>query len=149
MVAAQNRDVGRFSVEVQLANNADLNLAERGFLAPEAVRRMTLRGVVDTGATRLVLPQRAVDQLGLAASGEISVRYADGRLARRPLVGNVHLAYLDRHSVFNAIVEPDCESALIGAIVMEDLDLIADCTHQTLAPRDPKQIISESESAPS
>jgi len=29
--------------------------------------------------------------------------------------------------------------------VLEDLDLVVDCTRQTLAPRDPKQIISEVE----
>ena len=61
------------------------------------------------------------------------------------MVGGIQLNYLDRSSVFNAIVEPDRESALIGAIVMEDLDLIVDCTRQTLAPRDPKQIVSEIE----
>jgi hypothetical protein len=49
--------------------------------------------------------------------------------------------------VFNAVVEPDRDSALIGAIVLEDLDFTIDCTRQTLAPRDPKQIISEIEAA--
>ena len=53
--------------------------------------------------------------------------------------------YAGRESIFNAIVEPDRESALIGAIVMEDLDLLIDCTAQRLVPRDPKQIISEVE----
>jgi hypothetical protein len=47
--------------------------------------------------------------------------------------------------VFSAIVEPDRDSALIGAIVMEDLDLLVDCVAQRLAPRDPDQIISEVE----
>lgn len=50
-----------------------------------------------------------------------------------------------RSSVFNAIVEPGRNSALIGAIVLEDLDLLVDCTSQTLRPRDPNQIISEIE----
>jgi hypothetical protein len=45
----------------------------------------------------------------------------------------------------NAIVEPARESALIGAIVLEDLDLLVDCANQRLVPRDPNQIISEIE----
>ena len=57
----------------------------------------------------------------------------------------VHLCYAERDSVFNAIVEPARDSALIGAIVLEDLDLMVDCTGQRLVPRDPKQIISEAE----
>lgn len=44
--------------------------------------------------------------------------------------------------MFNAIVEPQRDSALIGAIVLEDLDLIVDCTTQQLVPRDPERIVS-------
>ena len=40
-----------------------------------------------------------------------------------------------RESVFNAIVEPDRESVLIGAIVLEDLDFLVDCVGQRLVPR--------------
>ncbi|RJP34504.1 MAG: hypothetical protein C4547_10795 [Phycisphaerales bacterium] len=137
--------MGRFSVEIELANNKDLDLASEGFLPPSDVRRVCVRGVVDTGATRLVLPEPVAAQLGLADVGDTAVRYADGRTAQRRMVGGIHLTYLGRSSVFNAIVEPGRESALIGAIVMEDLDLVADCTHQTLAPRDPRHIISEIE----
>jgi len=57
----------------------------------------------------------------------------------------IHLSYAGRDSVFNAVVEPARESALIGAIVLEDLDLIIDCSGQRLVPRDPKQIVSEVE----
>jgi hypothetical protein len=34
---------------------------------------------------------------------------------------------------------------LIGAIVLEALDLLVDCRTQTLRPRDPKEIIAEIE----
>jgi hypothetical protein len=57
----------------------------------------------------------------------------------------VHLSFDGRESIFNAVVEPGRESALIGAIVLEDLDLLVNCTAQRLVPRDPKQIISEAE----
>ena len=69
----------------------------------------------------------------------------DGRRGDRPLATGVHLTYGGRHSVFNAIVEPDRESALLGAIVLEDLDFIADRTTRTPVPRDPQRIISEIE----
>jgi predicted aspartyl protease len=137
--------MGRFSVEVELTNNSDLTAADLGVIPPESVRRVKIRGVVDSGATRLVLPAIVADQLGLKASGTTNVRYADGRRADRAIVRNVQLSYAGRDGVFNAIIEPDRESALIGAIVMEDLDLLIDCTTQRLVPRDPKQIISEVE----
>jgi hypothetical protein len=38
--------------------------------------------------------------------------------------------------IFTAIVEPKRATALIGAIVLEDLDPLVDCTNQRLVPRD-------------
>jgi hypothetical protein len=145
MVNAKDDTMGRFSVDVELASNRDIILAEAGRIRPDEVRRLTLRSVVDSGAARLVIPEFAAQQLGLPTTGQAGVRYADGRTAQRPMVGGVSLTWGGRSSVFNAIVEPDRDSALLGAIVLEDLDLIVDCIRQTLAPRDPKQIISEVE----
>lgn len=138
-------EVGRFSVEILVQNSIDRNLAQAGAIPAENVRQTTLQGVVDTGATRLVLPENIADQLGLEPAGETKVRYADQRTAVRKRVGEVRLRLLDRESVFSAVVEPNRTTALIGAIVLEELDLMVDCTTQTLHPRDPDRIISEIE----
>jgi predicted aspartyl protease len=145
MVANQEQAMGRFSVEVELANNDDLARANAGDIPQDQVRRVRIRGVVDSGAIRLVIPPDVAQQLGLAISGKAKVRYADGRSADREIAQGIHLAYGGRESVFNAIVEPGRESALIGAIVLEDLDFLIDCGGQRLVPRDPKQIVSEIE----
>ena len=144
-VKRKDDTMGRFSVDIELANNNDLALSRAGHLAPEAVRRVQIRGVVDTGATRLVLPAIVAKQLGLPYAGKINARYADGRKAVRDLVDDVHLELLGRSSVFKAAIEPKRESALIGAIVLEDLDFLVDCIGQRLVPRDPHQIVSEIE----
>jgi predicted aspartyl protease len=145
MVAAMEPIMGRFSAEVELANNKDLILAEAKLIPADKVRRVRVRGVVDNGAMRLVIPARIAEQLGLEMSGSFMVRYADGRTAERPTATNVHLTYGGRQSIFNAIVESDRESVLIGAIVLEDLDFLVDCINQRLVPRDPDRIISEVE----
>lgn len=145
MIRHRDDGMGRFSVEVELFNDEDLVRAKAGLIRPDQVRREMVRGVVDSGATRLVIPQDLADRLGLESSGSMQVRYADGHTAQRALAQRIHLRYGDRESVFNAIVEPDRESALIGAIVLEDLDLLIDCAAQRLVPRDPKQIVSEAE----
>ena len=36
-------------------------------------------------------------------------------------------------------------TALLGAIVLEDLDFVADCANQRLVPRDPNRITAEVE----
>ena len=141
------RDVGRFSVEFVVANNRDVVTAKPGDRIPDSVKHLTLSGVVDSGAARLVLPQRVVDQLQLQVEGETVVRYADRRRERRPLVGNVWLQRLGRHGVFSAVVEPDRDDALIGAMVLEELDLVVDGGTQSLYPREPDSILTEIESS--
>lgn len=137
--------MGRFAIDIELANNRDLLKAEDGELPDEKVRRVRIRGVVDTGASRLVIPKTVVEQLGLKITGKVGVRYADGRRAVRSVVDNVHVSLLGRSSVFKATVEPKRDSVLIGAIVLEDLDFLVDPQHERLLPRDPKMIISEAE----
>jgi predicted aspartyl protease len=145
MVIAKGNKVGRFSVEVELANYDDLARARAGDIPQAQVRRLSAQGVVDSGATRLVLPESIAEQLGLRRSGPVNVRYADGRTAAREMAHAIQLTYFGRSSVFNAVIEPGRDSILIGAIVLEDLDLVVDCANQTLTPRDPDRIVSEIE----
>ena len=137
--------VGRFSIEFQVANRGDVIKARDGLLAEDQVRRSTIRGVVDSGAGRLVLPRVVVQQLGMPLAGKVKVRYADGRTRTRDTAEDVQVEIQGRRGSFTAIVEPDRTEALIGAIVLEDLDYLVDCLHQTLVPRDPRFVISEIE----
>jgi len=137
--------VGRFSVEVKLANSIDTAIAEKGLISPDQVRKATAKGIVDTGATRLVIPEKIAQQLGVREVGEVQVRYADSRTATKKLVDDVLVEILGRQATFRATVEPDRDSVLIGAIVLEDLDFIVDPISETLKPRDPRFIISEIE----
>ena len=139
--------VGRFSVEFEVANNRDVNAAELGHLPPEQVRRTRISGVVDSGATRLILPAAIAKQLGFPKAGRTKTRYADGRVGQRDVVDEVRVTLQGRSRVFDAIVEPNRQTALIGAIVLETLDFVVDCIVQKLVPRDPKQIVSEVELA--
>ena len=145
MIDNGTNGMGRFAVEITVINNQDRNAAAIGALSPEDVRHTTLQGVVDSGAARLVLPESVADQLGLEAAGEAKVRYADQRTATRRMAGEVRLRLMGREGVFTAVLEPDRTTALVGAIVLEELDLLVDCTAQKLHPRDPDQIVSEIE----
>jgi predicted aspartyl protease len=145
MPAQGTNGVGRFSVEFEAASNEDQALARRGLLAPDQVRRETLQGVVDSGATRLVLPQAVVKRLGLRPGDPILVRHADGRRAQRAGAKGVYLKLLGRDGTYTAVVEPRRKTALVGAIVLEDLDLVVDCTAGRLVPRDPRSLTSEIE----
>ena len=137
--------LGRFSVEFEVANYGDVTLMERGLLPADQVRREMIRGVVDSGAAMLVLPQAVVKRLGLPLGGKVKVRYADGRRAQRREAKGVFLKLLGRDSTFNAVCEPKRETALLGAIVLEALDLLVDCRNNRVVPRDPSGPIYEIE----
>ncbi|HEV2950328.1 MAG TPA: aspartyl protease family protein [Gemmataceae bacterium] len=139
------KKMGRFAVEFEVANNDDMAAARRGSMVSGQVRRVTIRGVVDSGATRLVLPGRVIDKLGLIPTGKVRVRYANNARAVRDAVKGVFVKLLGRDGVFTAVVEPKRRSAFIGAIVLEDLDFVVDCTTQKLVPRDPRFVVSELE----
>jgi predicted aspartyl protease len=137
--------MGRFSVEFEVANFGDILQHRQGKLAPEKIRRLSLQGVVDPGATTLVLPDAVAHQLGLTAIGKVRVRYADKRSALRDEVDSVYTIIQGRSSHFKAILEKKRSTALIGAIVLETLDFLVDCGKQRLVPRDPKYVVSEIE----
>ena len=137
--------MGRVTVEIELTNHQDSVLAGHGNLAADKVRHVRVSGLVDTGASYLVLPKSVAVQLGVPAAGKAIVRYADRRKATRNVVGDVQVDLLGRQGTFKAIVEPKRDDVLIGAIVLEDLDLLVDCRTQKLRPRDPDGIVAEIE----
>ncbi|MCH5372784.1 MAG: hypothetical protein JJ992_02320 [Planctomycetes bacterium] len=138
-------EMGRFSVELVIADNREIIFAERSGRASTTVKHVAVSGVVDSGAARLVLPESVVSGLQLQENGETTVRYADQRREKRRMVANVWLELLGRHGVFSAVVEPNRSDALIGAIVLEELDLLVDFGTQSLYPREPDSILTEIE----
>ena len=137
--------VGRIAIDFEVANFGDIELARRGLLRTEQIRRKTMPGWVDPGATMLVLPKAVANELGLPLTEPIRVRYADGRRAQRRGAQGAYVELLGRGDTFTAVVEPKRDSALIGAIVLEALDLLVDCKHGRLIPRDPSGPIYEIE----
>ena len=137
--------MGRISVKIKLTNGEDIIRAEVGLIRPAEIRRSTVRGVVDTGTMRPVIPATLAERLGLPEMGEMRFRCADGRRDTRKVVENIRLELLNREFNFHAIVEPNRDTALIGAIVLEALDFVVDCRANELIPRDPNGIVSEIE----
>ena len=96
-----------------------------------------MQGIVDTGAMMLVLPGNIVERLGLRIQETVVVTYADNRKEERPVAGPVTVRIGDRSTRTDCVVGPPSGEVLIGQIILEALDLIADCTNCTLTPRMP------------
>ena len=129
--------MGEIRASVTLENRDDRGAVRLGLRAEADVRRTTVEGVVDTGAVSLVIPEGIVTELGLEHWGMRTVVYADERREERP-VTDVTIEIGDLATQTEAIVGPAGSEVLIGQLVLEALDLIADCRNRTLAPRHPE-----------
>jgi hypothetical protein len=66
----ESNPLGRVLTEATIENLKDLWDAERGLVAKEQIRRVTVPdALVDTGATLLSLPTGVIRQLGLGQTG--------------------------------------------------------------------------------
>ena len=117
--------MGEITVNVTLENPNDRAVFERGYGEESAIRRSSLDAIVDTGAVMLVLPQNVVERLGL------EIRQQAGRRLAGPLTIRIGNRFMST----DCVVGPPLSEPLIGQIVLEALDLIADCTNRTLTPR--------------
>jgi clan AA aspartic protease len=127
--------MGEIAVNITLENAGDRVVFERGYAEESAIRRSTIDAIVDTGAVMLVLPQNVVERLGLETRRTVIVSYADERKEERPVAGPLTIRIGDRFMNTDCIVGPPLSEALIGQIVLEELDLLADCTNRVLMPR--------------
>ncbi len=129
--------MGEINTTVTIENTADRAVCEAGFLEETKVRRTTTDLIVDTGAVSLVLPQNVVERLGLKIRRTVIVTYADERTEERPVAGPVTIHVADRFMTTDCVVGRPLSEGLLGQVLLESLDLLADCANQTLVPRTP------------
>ena len=127
--------MGEIVASMELENTVDRDYASDGMRDESTVRRTTVDGVVDTGAVMLVLPENVVSRLGLRTRRRVVVSYADERKETRPVAGPVTVQIGNRFMNADCVIGPPLSEPLIGQIVLEALDLVADCANRTLAPR--------------
>ena len=129
--------MGEIRASVTLENRDDRGAVHLGLRVEADVRRTSVEGIVDTGAVNLVIPEEIATELGLRHWGTRTVVYTDERREQRP-VTDVTIEIGNLTTRTEAIVGPAGSQVLIGQVVLETLDLIADCKNQTLAPRHPE-----------
>ena len=124
--------MGKVTTTIKVTNQIDLTLAERGFIPTEQIRSVTLNDVlVDTGATRLCLPENIILELGLPLQGEADVKIATG-VEKVRVFKMLNLSVEEREGVFNCIELPENCEPLLGLIPLEDLGLEPDLNNQKL-----------------
>ena len=96
----------------------------------QTLRPMKINALVDTGAITLYIPEHIVLQLKLEALEQREVTTADGKKRLVPYVGPVQIRFENRNCFTGALVLGD--SVLLGAVPLEDMDLVINPRLQTI-----------------
>lgn len=103
--------MGIFLADIKLFNAKDNSL-----------KPVDIRCLADTGATYLCIPETIAIQLKLDELQKREVKLAKGHIVEVPYVGPIKVEFEDRICFVGAMVMGD--TVLLGAIPMEDMDLI-------------------------
>ncbi len=103
--------MGLIHTDIELSN------ARRDDLLP-----IRVNALVDSGALHLCIPRAVAIQLDLDVQDRRTVSYADGRAEVVDYVGPIRVRFENRQCMIGALVTGD--EALLGAIPMEDMDLV-------------------------
>ena len=122
-----------FNETITLSNVKDEARVEAGIM--KEVRSLTVNACVDTGSWFLVLNEKTRAALGLGIISTTTARLADGSVKEYPLTEGVEFRWKDRKQIMGAMLIPDADEVLFGALCMEALDLMADPVSERLKGR--------------
>ena len=122
---------------IERTNEDDLAFQRRGW-AYTKIHRVTTRALVDSGAYDLIINKEIQEQLQLPVLGKRPIKLADETTVEVDIVGPVQVRFESRATTVRALVIPDTEEVLLGAIPLEGLDVIIDPLRERLLVNPPE-----------
>jgi len=124
--------MGTTFAEITLKNVFDEKKAREGLIDEKDVRSVTVQAIVDTGAMSLVINEELQEKLGLDVIKRKFAQIANGQRVPCDIAETVQINWKDRCSSLNAVVIPGAKAVLLGAIPLEDMDLMVNPVTQEL-----------------
>jgi clan AA aspartic protease len=118
--------VGTVFEEITLKNVGDITRVEEGLIKEPEIRQMTVRCVVDTGAGTLVISEAVQKELGLMTEHLHESTLANGEKVVCKIAETVRVYWKDRYMTCDPWVLPGAKEVLLGAIPLENMDLMVD-----------------------
>lgn len=130
--------MGLTYANIELINGDDFTDARRGLIDKDKIRQLTVHTKVDTGSIMLCINESVKEALGIDVVGKRRSQLANGQILELDVVGPVIVRYLDRDCVTRALLLPDDQETLLGAIPMEEMDLYVHPGRNELLPVHPE-----------
>ena len=127
--------MGNVYADITIRNYSDIVMAENGILPEKEVREVFVNTLVDTGAWTLVISEAIREKLGLKVIREEMATLADYSRVPVKIVNTVEVIWKDRQMTCQPIMMPGTNEVLLGAIPLENMDLIVDPKKQELTGR--------------
>ena len=124
--------MGLVYAEITLINGEDLTLAKRHIIGDEEIKQMTVNMLVDTGALMLCINENIQEQLQFPVVEKRKAESADGRIVECDVVTGVEVRFKNRATTCRAMVLPGNCEPLLGAIPLEDMDILIHPQRQEL-----------------
>ena len=124
--------MGLTRAEIELISSDDLALARKGLIKKEAIKKLKVKALVDSGAYMLVINENIKRQLSLDVLGKETALLADGSERELEIVGPIEVRFKTRRTTVDALVVPNNAEVLLGAIPLEGMDVIIDPSKQEL-----------------
>ena len=116
--------MGLIYADIELINAIDLGLAKRHEIGEEEVKRMHVNMLVDTGSVYMCINETVQEQLQLEVVEKRKGQLADGSVVEYDVVGPIEVRFKNRRCVVDAMVIPGDNELLLGAIPLEDMDVL-------------------------
>ena len=124
--------MGLVYAEIKLINSDDLALAKRNIIGEDEVKSMNVNMLVDFGACMMAINETIQEQLQLPLLEKRKAQNASGHVEEYEVVGPIEVKFKNRRTVCNALVLPGDNEPLLGAIPMEDMDVLIHPQRQEL-----------------
>lgn len=116
--------MGLIYADIELINAIDLALAKRNQIGEDEIKRMHVNMLVDTGSVYMCINETVQEQLQLAVVEKRKGQLADGSVVEYDVAGPIEVRFKNRRCVVDAMVIPGDNELLLGAIPLEDMDVI-------------------------
>jgi hypothetical protein len=124
--------MGMVYADIELINTHDIEMERRGHLDRDEIKRMWVRMMADSGSYMLAINENIQEVLQLRVLETKRFQLADGQVLTCNIVGPVDLRFANRECTCRAIVLPGDSEPLLGAIPMEEMDVIIHPQRQEL-----------------
>jgi clan AA aspartic protease len=124
--------MGLVYADIELINGEDIVLARRGIINTDAIKRMRINALVDTGSYMLAINENIQEQLQLPIVEKRKAQLANGHIVEYDVVAPIEIRFKNRRSTCSAMVLPADSEPLLGAISLEDMDVLIHPSKQEL-----------------